>query len=138
MAVKRHKLVETLAQAADALILAASDDDQSTGRDTLKRFGYPQFVLSAMAPGKQERRIETTALPLRRDGATGRLQRPKIRPEALYEMDCSFETVRQPKAGFSSQEENTLTIARHRNGFRLEWMKQCLGRFAGHSSIPGW
>ncbi len=63
MAFERHKLVDALAQAGDAVVLAAGDDDQTARCDAFDRLGNAHLVLAAMAAGKHQRCIECRRLP---------------------------------------------------------------------------
>ena len=136
MAVERHKLVDALAQAGNAVVLAAGDDDRSARPDTLDRLGDAQFVL-ARDDGWQSTRAASKPSPSRR-GVTvkpRRLQRAKMRPEALHQMQCCGKAFRQAKARLSAQKEDTLALARRGNSLGLERMEQCLQRLGGHFSI---
>ena len=92
MAFERRQGVDPLAQAVDAIFLAACDSDHPARRDALDGFSDAQLILPAMPTGEHQSHIVTLAFRPRRHAMAGRLQGAKIRPEALYEMQRRIET----------------------------------------------
>ena len=112
MAVERHKLVDALAQAGDAVILAAGNDDQPAGRHALEGLGDAQLVLAAMAAGKHQRHVEAVAFGLRRDVGAGACSARKYGRKPCTRCSSRLEAFRQPKARLGAEEEHALALSR--------------------------
>ena len=121
-----------LAQAGDAVLLAAGDDDQAVRAGPFQRLGDPQFILTAVPAGEHERRVEAIAFGKRRCQEAGPFKRTEMRAKALDEMQRSVEPDRETKAGFGAEEDGPGSFSGWHNNGRLEWIKQRLHRFGRH------
>ena len=65
VATEVDKLADALAQAGDAVIGAACDNDETARNDPLYRLSDPVFVLPAMAAGEHQRTAKPRPLRVR-------------------------------------------------------------------------
>ncbi|MBB6413600.1 signal transduction histidine kinase [Mesorhizobium sangaii] len=88
-----------------------------------------------MPADKHKCHVETTTFGLRGDDEPRRLQRAKMRPEALYEVKLGLEAFGRAKARFSAKKQGAIAFSRQRNRLGLKGMKKRLQRLGGHCSI---
>ena len=67
VSLERHQPIYALAQAVDAVVLAACDDDQPARRHAPDRLGDAQLILAAMPAGQHQGDVEGRTFRPRRD-----------------------------------------------------------------------
>src|SRR6185312_5652843 len=119
-----NEAAKPLAQAGDAVVLGACDEDQRAGNSAFNGIGNAQFVQAAMATGKDERRRISFSLGPRRDrGQPHALQRTKIRAKALHGMDRSLPAFGETKSRLGAEKQGARILSRYCYRCRLEGME---------------
>ena len=91
MSAERQHFLQPLAQAENAVGLAAGHDNQAAPSNAGDCDGEPGFILATMTTCEDERKIKLSAIRLRNGCPPVALQREEIRPESLHQGEFGIE-----------------------------------------------
>ncbi|WP_342634640.1 hypothetical protein [Borborobacter arsenicus] len=119
-----HQFADPLAQAGDAVILAAGNQDRCTTSYTLNGAGDPQLVFSAMAARQYQ--CEVVVIPFRdiADGMAAGFKSSHIGPETLHDGKVRLEAAGQAKPRFCTEKQGSCPLPRRRKHPGFEGIKQ--------------